>query len=595
MEQIWVAVCNRAIAAGWLILVIALLRLVFKNGSKRIRLYFWIPVALRLLFAKFPKSVFALVPDFWVLPQQDGSSMRTPAIDSGVPAVNHLVNPVLAQNFPSEELSGSVNSMQAVLGAMILIWFVGAVLLACYSMFSYIRLRLGTRDAVLVKYMEAKSLIPVYQSEKIASPYTVGILSPRIYVPSNLTEVALGHVLAHEVAHIRHQDHWIKGLAWLLVIVYWPFPLLWLGWYLFCKDLELACDERVISQLGPMERCSYSETLLLASAPKRHGLSCPLAFGTGDIKERVKSILQYRPPSFWAIVLAAGSILILAVFFLTTPQKALALPDAKELAYVDIRIMDGNEEKTLTVEDAAWNASLLTAMANASKTGQRPVNSAWELGNIDDHSYAALTLCKADGTSLAYYLYSIDNKYYLAQPSAGIYSTDEACHSLLMECMADKEADLVSVSYGLHRLGKGGSGKQDISPMNGTQTELCRQIERFYVENNIDKDKLITELRRQLGYDEDSMTEAEIVFRDTGVQLDENSYGKAVFDAAAIETLEDGYQIDRWITGAETVQTLYVYEKDGMPYVQRDGDGAVLLDQALYDALVDLKLGSSGS
>ncbi len=581
MEQVWITVCNRAVAAGWLILAIALLRLLWKRGSKQIRLLFWLPVALRLLFSDLPQSAFALIPSFWVVPQQIGM-MQPPAIASGIPALDRLVNPALAQSLPARPYA-SANPIQIWLAVMIGGWICGVLLLSGYSLLSYVRLRLRVRDAVLVRHTGAKRPIAVYRSEKIAAPFVVGFFRPRVYVPSSLPESDYRYVLAHEAAHIRHQDHRIKGIAWLFMIFYWPFPLLWLGWFLFCKDLELACDERVIRQFDAGERCRYSEVLLEAGIPKNHGLPCPLAFGTGDVKARVKNVLCYRPPTFRAAVLAAGILFLLIVGFLTVPQEKITLPDYKDLLYVELRVLSESEDKSLTVEDADWNAQLLSAMTGARKTHRPSVNDAPSLKNLDGGSCTALTLRMTNGASFTYYLYAIDGRHYLERPYTGIYRTDADCHDLVGSYITDADGWL-SISYSLYRLGPGGEIAQALSSVSRTQADVCRQIIDFYVQKKTGPASLTLELRRQLG--DTSLQENDMhPGQPSRPQAVQTSYDR---EAVPIETLTHCYRLDRQTTGSGMVHSLYLYEADGTAYIQGDDPGAFLLNRSFYDTLGEL-------
>lgn len=580
MEQIWIAVCNRAVAAGWLVVAIALLRLLWKRGSKQIRLFFWLPVALRLLFSDFPKSAFALVPSFWVVPQQIGM-MQTPAISSGIPPVDRLVNPVLAQNLSARPYA-SANPVQIWLAAMIWIWFGGILLLLGYSLLSYVRLRLRTRDAVLVRQTGARRPVSIYQSEKITAPFVVGFLRPRIYVPSSLPEASYRYVLAHETEHIRHQDHRLKAIAWLFMILYWPFPLLWLGWFLFCKDLELACDERVVRQFNPQERCRYSEVLLDAGMPKTHGLPCPLAFGASDVKTRVKNVLQYRPPTIRTAVAAAGILLLLAAAFLTAPQEKIVLPDPDDILHVELRIVSESEDKSLVIDDADWNARLLSAVSGARKTQRPSVQDAPSLEALDGRSYTSLTLRKTDGAALTYYLYAVGGRYYLEQPYTGIYRTNADCPDLVGSYIAGEADGWLSISYSLHRLEQGREAAQALS-LSQTQADVCRQVVDFYVQKKTSPTSLTLELRRQLG-------DAALQENDAHPgQPARPQTGQTTYDreAVPIETLGQCYRLDRQITGNATLHSLYLYEADGMAYIQGSDPGAFCLDPSLYDALVN--------
>jgi len=201
------------------------------------------------------------------------------------------------------------------------VWLVGMVLLVAYTVISYVR-----------AYRKVRTAIPcgdgIYQSEQIASPFVLGFISPRIYLPFRMQERDRDHVLAHEQAHIRRLDHFWKPLGFLLLSVYWFNPLLWVGYILLCRDIELACDERVIRALDRRERADYSQTILNCSVRGRMVTPCPLAFGEVGVKTRVRSVLRYKKPAVWLVVLSLVVCVVLSGCFLTDPETDV--PDGEE-------------------------------------------------------------------------------------------------------------------------------------------------------------------------------------------------------------------------------------------------------------------------
>ena len=161
----------------------------------------------------------------------------------------------------------------------------------------------------------------IFQSEAVDSPFVLGVVRPRIYIPFRIEGRNLVHVVMHEQVHILRRDHWWKPLGFVLLSVYWFHPLMWLAYILLCRDIELACDERAIKGLDDGQRADYSQALLDCSVSRRSIAACPLAFGETGVKTRVKSVLGYRKPGFWILALAVVACIVVAVCFLTDPAR----------------------------------------------------------------------------------------------------------------------------------------------------------------------------------------------------------------------------------------------------------------------------------
>lgn len=220
------------------------------------------------------------------------------------------MNPVLSSSFTPTD-GASVNPLQIVLFLAAVLWLAGAGMLILYALTSYLRLRLQVKAAM-------KLDDKLWLCDQVQSPFILGVLFPRIYLPSNLKEDQLTFVIAHEKAHLRRHDHWWKPLGFLLLAVYWFHPLCWAAYLLFCRDIELACDERVVREIGNAGKKDYAEALLSCSIPHPMAAACPLAFGEAGIKARIKAVLNYKKPSLW---LAAVACIASALCFLTNPVQ----------------------------------------------------------------------------------------------------------------------------------------------------------------------------------------------------------------------------------------------------------------------------------
>lgn len=311
MAEIFQKALNMSIAAGWLILAVIALRLLLRRAPKRFRLLLWAVVGLRLALPWSIESALSLIPSAQTLPE--GIMLeRAPVLDTGISALNGAINPGFTAAF-TPELGASANPLQVLLPIAAAFWMLGAAAMLLWALVSWLRLRKRVREAVRLEGN-------VYECE-IASPFVLGLFRPRIYLPFSLENGERELVLAHERAHITAGDHIIKPLGWLLFAAHWYNPLVWLAYALFCRDIELACDERVVRGLSLSDRADYSQALLDLSRPRGGVRACPLAFGESSVKGRVKSVLCYKKPAFWLVLLAVVVCVGAAVCFLTDPKE----------------------------------------------------------------------------------------------------------------------------------------------------------------------------------------------------------------------------------------------------------------------------------
>ena len=311
MAEIFQKALNMSIAAGWLILAVIALRLLLRRAPKRFRLLLWAVVGLRLALPWSIESALSLIPSAQTLPE--GIMLElAPVLDTGISALNGAINPGFTAAF-TPELGASANPLQVLLPIAAALWMLGAAAMLLWALVSWLRLRKRVREAVRLEGN-------VYECE-IASPFVLGLFRPRIYLPFSLENGERELVLAHECAHITAGDHIIKPLGWLLLAAHWYNPLVWLAYALFCRDIELACDERVVRGLSLSDRADYSQALLDLSRPRGGVRACPLAFGESSVKGRVKSVLSYKKPAFWLVLLAVVVCVGAAVCFLTDPKE----------------------------------------------------------------------------------------------------------------------------------------------------------------------------------------------------------------------------------------------------------------------------------
>lgn len=323
-EAIFLKVLNLSITASWLVLAIIVFRISFRKVPKAIHVFLWALVGIRLVCPFSFESILSLIPSAETVPQ-DIMYTQTPAIHSGVAILNSTVNPILQNNFTPEPWE-SVNPLQIVLFVFQNVWILGIIVVISYACISYWRVKRRVRESIPMGGN-------VYFCDKVESPFILGVLHPHIYIPTNLQESESVYVIAHEKAHIKRLDHIWKPLGFFILAVYWFQPLLWLAYILLCRDIELACDEKVIDELGVESKKPYSMALLNCSVSRRSIAACPLAFGEVNVKNRIKSVLNYKKPGFWVIVITFLVSGVLAVTFLTDPVTTDVEKIVKEQGY----------------------------------------------------------------------------------------------------------------------------------------------------------------------------------------------------------------------------------------------------------------------
>lgn len=328
MTELFLSFVNRSITAGWMILPVLCLRWCLRNfRSKDLICILWGLVGLRLALPFSLPTPFSLVPSAQTIPT-DIMYASSPAIDTGLSTLNQTVNPMLSASF-SPDPATSANLLQILLALAALIWVIGIALFALYALISLLRLRHRLAEAVPVGEN-------VWVCDHIASPFLLGLMHPRIYLPSSLDPQTAASVIAHEHAHLVRRDPIWKAVGFVLLALYWFHPLVWVAYVLFCRDMELACDARATRDFSPAERKTYAEALLACSLPHAVRSFCPLAFGEIGVKSRIRALLQGKKPSHLLVVVTISIIAILAVCFLTDPApsdpsesstSALALTD----------------------------------------------------------------------------------------------------------------------------------------------------------------------------------------------------------------------------------------------------------------------------
>ena len=310
MSELFLKIVNMSISASWVVVAVLALRFCLKKAPKWVNVLLWGIVAARMVFPFSIESVLSLIPSAETI-SPTIMMEQSPSVQTGVPALNHVINPVISSSFTPAP-GASANPLQIWIPVLTGIWLFGIAALFLYSAVSYWRLHRKVCEAVILRGN-------IYQSEKVCTPFVLGIIKPKIYLPYHMDSREMDHVIAHEQTHIRRKDHWWKPLGFLLLTIHWFNPLMWLSYVLLCRDIELACDEKVIGKMGNAQRADYTQALVACSVDRRLIAACPLAFGEIGVKERVKSVMNYKKPAFWIVLASVIVCAVIAVCFLTNP------------------------------------------------------------------------------------------------------------------------------------------------------------------------------------------------------------------------------------------------------------------------------------
>lgn len=312
MNELFLKIINMSISASWLVLAVLILRFVLKKAPKWVNVLLWGIVAVRLICPFSFESALSLIPSAETFPDQ---VITGPSFDvqTGIAPVDNRINDYLGDRY-FEGVTVPTNNGNNVMTILTIVWIIGILLLVTYTIISYQCLHRKVDTAVHYKDN-------IFQSENVSSPFVLGIINPRIYLPFNMNGQDLEHVVAHEQAHIHRKDHWWKPFGFLLLTIHWFNPLMWLAYVLLCRDIELACDEKVIKELGNEQRADYTQALVACSVNRRMIAACPLAFGEVGVKERVKSVMNYKKPAFWIVLVSVIICAVTFVCFLTNPKS----------------------------------------------------------------------------------------------------------------------------------------------------------------------------------------------------------------------------------------------------------------------------------
>lgn len=322
MEILFLKLLNMSIVAGWVALAVILFRLLFKKAPKYVRCLMWALVAVRLICPFSFKSNLSLIPSAEVL-SDDVLLGPQFVVNTGLGAIDGRINAHIGDRY-FEGITVPTGNGFETMQILSCVWLAGILVMLAYTVISYMRLRRSLEEAV-------ECTKGIWMCDHVKTPFILGVFKPRIFLPSSMNETDVDYVVAHEEAHLKRYDHFWKPFGFLLLTVYWFNPMMWVAYILLCRDIELACDEKVIKEMDLDSKKHYSEALINCSMQRRLIVACPLAFGEVGVKERIKTVLNYKKPAFWIVIVALVVCVAVGACFLTNP-KGVKLRDRSNIS-----------------------------------------------------------------------------------------------------------------------------------------------------------------------------------------------------------------------------------------------------------------------
>lgn len=310
MKDIFAGILSVSISGSLLICLALLIRLIFKKTPKALICILWLVIFLRLLIPIQLETPWSLRPEMPKITAQD-----TQLFIDAEPVIENMIPEVI----PQQTVEGTYLAVVDYLKIAMILWVVGVCVIGIYTLISYLRLKFWVREAV----QQEKGM---HTSANVETAFLLGYICPKIYIPACISDAEAVLVIAHEKAHIKRGDNWLKLLGFLCLMLHWFNPLVWASYALLCRDIEDACDEKVIRDLDAEERKIYSSALLACGKKSRKVFGCPVAFGEISIKKRILNILNYQKPAVWIGAVLVITMVFVAVFFVTDPVSQIDPP-----------------------------------------------------------------------------------------------------------------------------------------------------------------------------------------------------------------------------------------------------------------------------
>ncbi len=444
MESLFLKILNMSITASYVILALLFIRLLLKRAPKKYAYLLWTAVLFRLICPVSFSSAFSLfqMHPFNMTKAQSSSEtaliyipadigfVDSPKVTVGIPYANSL----LSESLPAGAPYANVNPMQMwiIIGAFL--WFAGIAIMAAYNTITFIRLRSRVETAVKLDGN-------VYESDKIRSPFILGFFYPRIYIPFGLNDQERKYILEHEQVHLKRKDHIIKLLSLCVLAIHWFNPLVWIAYFMMGRDMEMSCDEKVLSQTGGSIVHEYSLSLLSFAANRRYPAASPLAFGEIGIQERIKNILRFKKPPKWVIMLGTIVCLTTVAACASNPAHSETAKEAdhpfgnyafERQIYMSplssFLAFDGYQEyytltkNTLIVRSINGSQQEYPIIYKKTKVDKQTFKNEFSMGNIiapDLSSYRSCYQLAEDADSSSYRIFRMDDELWLARVHTG--------------------------------------------------------------------------------------------------------------------------------------------------------------------------------
>lgn len=408
LDKLFVSVLNMSLIGSYAIVFVLIARLLLKKVPKIFSYALWSIVLFRLLCPFSFESVLSLIPTEEVSIPQDIIYSPAPQIRTGITAFDSMVNPMLPV---PNNIGNSVNPIQIWLFIGAVIWSLGMLAMLIYSIVAFVKLKRSLIGAAHLKEN-------IYLADHISTPFVMGLLKPKIYLPSSLSDGEKDFIIAHELCHLKRFDHATRILGFAALVVHWFNPFVWIAFIASGKDMELSADEAVMQKMDRDIRTEYSQSLLRFGTVRRMIHATPLAFGEGDTKSRVKNVLNYKKPAFGVVVIAIIAVVGIGIG-LTANQKSnpILTPESNEVASISVeQINEGESLGVIETADKSQIETILKALQKANKTMRESVN---DSPKRDDYFQIDIN----GSNSRRFYLYNDGEKYFVEEPYVGIYKT----------------------------------------------------------------------------------------------------------------------------------------------------------------------------
>ena len=527
-----------SLTASYVIVFVILCRLLLKRAPKIISYVLWSVAAFRLIIPFSFEGLYSLLPqrvNTSPIPH-DIMYQQSPQFNSGIGIVDSFISKAL----PAASIGDSVNPLQIYLEIGTFIWVIGTVVLLIYSLVSIIALKKQLKSAQLIEKN-------TYEAKGLKTPFVLGLIIPKIYLPTGLSTQEKSYIILHEQTHINRKDHIIKVFAFLILCIHWFNPLVWIAFMLMSMDMELSCDERVIKEAGNDTKKPYANTLLSLSSGRHILNGSPLAFGEGSIKGRIKNILDYKKPKFWVVTTLIIAVIAVSIGLVSNPRSttpsmlwanSLQLKDVESIELI-VQPSDEQEQyKNFGAEEIASiikliNSSNGTLIKNPESISGRTQTFYITLKNGEVHHFI-----NSGNTYLI-----IDGDTFKAK--------QDWLNSWNYEGNSDvpngfwERAGIKVISYQLIWLKKG-EVQRTIAPLNKDDSKLAREIIMNYMIRS------------------------------------------SAWPGVDINTLENCYLLRTTYSDGTTSEN-YAYLHEGKPVMQHGKDGQyTIVDTGLYERLVKL-------